>query len=194
MESEVWLVRHGETEWSLTGQHSGRNDIALTPNGEEEARRVAPLLRGEHFDQVLCSTLQRARRTCSLAGFGERAEFDPELQEWDYGECTGLTREQLGEKYPGWTIWAGPVPGGESIGEIGARARRVVEAVRSRGGRTLIFSHGHFLRVFTTEWLSLPPDSGKHFALFTSAVCIVGEEAGTPAILAWNWKQTNGSP
>ena len=135
MRPEVWLVRHGETEWSLSGQHSGRNDIPLTAHGEEEARAVAPLLAGKHFDRVFCSTLQRARRTCELAGFQQHAQFDPELQEWDYGDCTGLTREEIGRTYPDWNVWDGPVPGGESASDIGRRARSCVERIQPLGGR-----------------------------------------------------------
>lgn len=188
MRPEVWLVRHGETEWSLSGQHSGRNDIPLTAHGEEEARAVAPLLAATKFDRVYCSTLQRARRTCELAGFSSRAKFDPELQEWDYGDCTGRTREEISRTYPDWNVWDGPVPGGESAAEIGRRARLTVDRVRPLAGRTLIFAHGHFLRVLTAQWLGLPPEAGRHFSLYTSAVSVLGEEAGSPTIVTWNWR------
>lgn len=188
MSLEVWLVRHGETEWSLTGQHSGRHDLPLTENGEKEAVAAGRLLNGLAFDGVFCSTLQRARRTCEIAGYAGVAAFDPDFQEWDYGECTSFTQEQIRGRFPGWTIWDGPVPGGETIEEIAARARRVVDRVRRFEGRVLVFAHGHFLRVFTTQWLGLPPQAGRHFALDTASASILGEDAGAPAILAWNLK------
>jgi probable phosphoglycerate mutase len=185
---EVWIIRHGETEWSITGQHSGRIDLPLTIQGEDEARAVSGLLDRRSFDLVLCSPLRRARRTCELAGFADVAKIDPDLQEWDYGDCTGYTQEQLREHTPAWTIWNGPVPNGESAGQIGARARRLAERLRILGGRNLLFSHGHFLRVLTAQWLGLPPQAGKHFALETSGLSVLGEDAGCPAILAWNLK------
>ena len=123
-----------------------------------------------------------------MAGFAAEAVYDPDLQEWDYGECTGFTQGQIRLRFPGWTIWDGPVPGGESIDEIAGRARRAAEQIRQLGGRVLVFSHGHFLRVFATQWLDLPATAGRHFALETSAVCVLGEDAGWPAVLAWNLK------
>ena len=183
---EVWLVRHGETEWSLSGQHSGRFDLPLTAHGEEEARAVGRLLDGTTFDTVLCSPLERARRTCEITGHMAAAKIDPDLQEWDYGDCTGFTHEQLAERYPGWTIWRGPVPHGETIADIAARARRVIDRLRRGQGRTLLFSHGHFLRVLATQWIGLAPENGCHFALETSSYCILGEDVGFPAIRAWN--------
>jgi len=188
MSSEVWLVRHGETEWSLSGQHSGRHDLPLTEFGEREALAAARLVAPVRFDHVRCSTLQRARKTCELAGYAAGAVYDPDLQEWDYGECTGFTQEQIRERMPGWTIWDGPVPGGESIDEIAGRASRAAAGIRKLGGRVLVFAHGHFLRVFATQWLGLPAVTGRHFALETSAVCILGEDSGWPAVLAWNLK------
>lgn len=185
---EIWLIRHGETAWSKTGQHSGRYDLPLTPHGEDEARATAQALRGVEFDQVICSPLQRAKRTCELVGLLERARIEPDAAEWDYGDCTGFTQDQLAEKYEGWTIWRGPVPNGESIDEIAARARRVIEPVRAEGGRVALFAHGHFLRVFTTQYLGLEPQRGRHFALETAAVCILGFEQDEPAIVAWNRK------
>lgn len=186
---EIWLIRHGETAWSLTGQHSGRYDLPLTPHGEEEALATAVALRGVEFDQVICSPLQRATRTCELTGFLPQARIEPDAAEWDYGDCTGFTQQQLQEKYPGWTIWAGVVPNGESIDEIAARARRVVDRIRREGGRVALFAHGHFLRVFTTQYLGLEPQRGRHFALETAAVCILAMEQGEPAIVAWNRKR-----
>lgn len=185
---QVWLIRHGETAWSRSGQHSGRTDLPLTPQGEHEALAVGRLLAGRPFDHVFCSPLQRARRTCELAGYLPSAIIDPDLQEWDYGDCTSFTQEQIRERHPGWTIWKGPVPNGESIAEIAARAHRVVTRLRQCHGVVAVFAHGHFLRVLTTEWLGLPPDAGRCFALETSAICILGEDSGEPAIRVWNWK------
>ncbi len=185
---EVLLIRHGETEWSISGQHSGRVDLALTARGEDEAREVARLLAGQTFDCVLCSPLQRAIRTCEIAGYLPTARIEPDLREWDYGDCTTFTQEQMCERYPGWSVWGGPLPNGETAGDVAQRARRVIERLRRFPQTTAIFSHGHFLRVFATQWLGLAPESGCHFALQTSAYCILGEDAGFPAIRAWNVK------
>ncbi len=192
-ETTVWLVRHGETEWSLSGQHTGRNDLPLTQHGEEEALAVRDLLKGRTFSLVLCSPLTRARRTCEIAGFSDVAVIDPEIQEWDYGDVSGRTSAQVREEHPGWTIWKGPVFNGESLDQLGARAKRVAERLRSHGDRCLVFSHGHFLRVLTAEWLRLPPVTGQNFALQTASVCVLGEDAGYPAIRAWNYRTKLGS-
>jgi broad specificity phosphatase PhoE len=196
----VWLIRHGETEWSLSGQHSRRTDLPLTLKGEDEAREARDLLAGRPFDLVLCSPLRRARRTCQLAGYLDIADIEPDCQEWDYGDWTSFTQEQICDKCPNWTIWTGPVPGGESLEDIAARARRVVKRIRTCGGTTAIFAHGHFLRVFATQWLRLPASAGGAFALETAGICILREDAGIPAIRAWNLKQShleapdNGAP
>ena len=187
--AEVWLIRHGETEWSITGQHCGRRDLPMTERGEEEAREVGRLLAGQVFDHVWCSPLQRARRTCEITGHLAAAHIDPDLQEWDYGDCTGFTLEQLTQRYAGWTVWNGPVPNGEAIGDVARRAARVIHRLRKLEGRVAIFAHGHFLRVFATLWLGLPPQCGCHLALETSAYCVLGEDAGFPAIRAWNVKR-----
>jgi probable phosphoglycerate mutase len=184
--TEVWLIRHGETAWSLTGQHSGRTDLPLTTHGEAEAVEASQLLAGKKFDQVWCSPLRRARRTCEIAGYLAEARIDPDLQEWDYGACTGYTQEQLAQRFPGWNVWSGPTPDGESVGQISARARGVVDRLRETKGRVAVFAHGHFLRVLTTQWLGLPPEAGRNFALETAAVCILGYDAGFPAVRAWN--------
>ncbi len=184
--TEIWLIRHGETEWSLSGQHSGRYDLPLTANGEEEARRTARALNGRAFDLVLCSPLQRARRTCEIAGYLPHARLEPDIQEWDYGDCTGFTRAQLEQKHGRWSIWDGPVPNGESIDEIAARARRVIQSLNGHSGTVALFAHGHFLRVFATQFLGLPPQHGRNLAFTTAAVSILGYDDGFPAILAWN--------
>jgi broad specificity phosphatase PhoE len=185
-QDEIWLIRHGETEWSITGQFSGRHDLPLTARGEEEAAGVAGNFRGHQFDLILCSPLRRAVRTCEIAGYLPAASLDADIQEWDYGDCTGMTEEQVRAICPGWTLWSGPVPNGEAIETIAARATRVVNRTRKMGGRVAIFSHGHFLRIFVTQWLGLPPQAGKHFALETGSVCILGGDAGIPAIRKWN--------
>lgn len=183
---EIWLIRHGETAWSLTGQHSGRYDLPLTANGEEEARRTARALNGRPFDLVLCSPLQRARRTCEIAGYLNQAVIEPGIQEWDYGDCTGFTRAQLEQRYGQWSIWDGPVPSGESIDEIAARACGVIASLQGRTGTVALFAHGHFLRIFATQFLGLPPEHGRNLALHTAAISILGFDDGYPAILAWN--------
>ncbi len=184
--NEFWLVRHGETEWSVTGQHSGRYDIALTPRGEREAEALRGILKPEDFTTVLCSPLQRARKTCEIAGFAAIAKVEPEIMEWDYGDCTSFTQHQMREKFPQWNIWDGPVPNGESIDQIAARASRVIESYRQISGRVLLFAHGHFLRIFATQFLNLPPQAGMHLALDPCAVSILGQDAGFPAIRMWN--------
>jgi len=185
---EIWLIRHGETEWSLSGQHSGRYDLPLTAHGEEEALETARALDGRPFDLVLCSPLQRARRTCQLAGYLPQARLEPGIQEWDYGDCTGLTRAQLAAKFGAWSIWDGPVPNGESIDDIAARARRVIHSLDRQAGSVALFAHGHFLRIFATQFLGLPPEHGRNLALHTASVSILGYDDGYPAILAWNRK------
>lgn len=184
--SRIWLIRHGETEWSLSGQHSGRYDLPLTPNGEDEARAAALALAGRSFDLVLCSPLQRAKRTCELAGYLDVAKMEPDIMEWDYGECTGFTQEQIRERIPGWTIWNGPVPGGESPDEIAARARRVIASLPANGAEVALFSHGHFLRIFASQFLEMAPQAGRHLALETAAICILGFDGEFPAVRAWN--------
>lgn len=182
---ELWLVRHGETAWSRTGQHTGRTDLPLTEQGREEARGAARMLAGVEFDEVVVSPLARARETCEIAGFDGRARVEPDAMEWDYGELNGLTRAEIkGVHGAEWTIWRGPVPGGERLEEVAARAGRVLE--RLGQGRTVIFAHGHFLRVLTAVYLGLEPGAARHFALATARVSVLGEDYGHPAILRWN--------
>lgn len=143
-------------------------------------------LAGRSFDLVLCSPLRRARRTCEIAGYSDVAAIEPDLQEWDYGEWTGSTQAQIRVLLPGWTIWSGPVPGGESIDDVAARACRIVDRLRSFDGAVALFAHGHFLRVLATQWLNLDARYGAHLALDTSGIAILGEDAGIPAIRVWN--------
>jgi broad specificity phosphatase PhoE len=150
---EVYLVRHGETAWSISGQHTGRTDLALTAHGEEQARGLVARLRGLSFDQVFTSPLRRALRTCELAGFGGCATLDPELLEWDYGDYEGRTLAQIHQVRPGWDLFRDGCPGGESVAQISARVDRVISRLRALGGRVLLFSSGHVLRVLAARWV-----------------------------------------
>lgn len=182
----LWLVRHGQTEWSATGRHTSRTDVPLTPDGEEEALSLSGALRSRSFDLVLSSPRQRALRTAEQAGF--RPEIDEDLAEWDYGELEGLTIEQIRARYPGWTIWAGPWPGGEQAAQVSVRADRVVRrALRLPGGaRTLVFAHGHILRVLAARWLGLAGTEGRLLVLGTATVSELGWEHDQPAVQCWN--------
>jgi broad specificity phosphatase PhoE len=185
-QNDVVLVRHGETEWSLSGQHTGRTDIPLTERGREEARLLAPLLAGADFALVLSSPLQRARETCKLAGLGARMEIEPDLAEWNYGEYEGLTPKQIHARAPGWMLFTDGGPGGESPAQVGARVDRVICKVRNAAGRVALFAHGHVFRVFAARWIGLPPSGGQHFLLNTSTVCVLSHYRGNPAIKRWN--------
>jgi broad specificity phosphatase PhoE len=182
----LWLVRHGQTEWSVTGQHTSFTDIPLTAGGEEEARRLSAALRARSFDLVLSSPRQRALRTAELAGF--RSEIDEDLAEWDYGELEGLTIDQIRARYPGWTIWAGPWPEGEEPARVAARADRVIEQVLALpdGTRVLVFAHGHILRVLAARWLRLAGTEGRLFGLGTATVSELGWEHDQPVVQCWN--------
>ena len=187
---QFWLIRHGETEWSRSGQHTGREDLPLTLHGEEEAAQTAALLSGVHFDTVLVSTLQRARRTAELTGHLSQARLEPLVQEWDYGRLNGRTLEDIRQEFPGWSIWQGPVPGGETIEDVAERADQVLRPLLTEGGTVAIFSHGHFLRVLTARFLDLDPRAARHFALATAALSVLGFDNGFPAILRWNVKSS----
>ena len=183
----VYLARHGETAWSLTGQHTGRTDLPLTPRGERNAARLGQRLRSTRFDTVFTSPLQRARRTCELAGFGDAASVDPDLVEWNYGDYEGLRTAEIHQREPGWTVFDRGAPNGESVANVAARADRVVARLRGIGGTTLVFSSGHFLRALAARWLGLPVGDGRYFALDTAALCALGyEHANDPAIRLWN--------
>ena len=182
----VWLARHGETEWSASGQHTIRTDLPLTAAGQQEAIALGTMLRSEHFDLVESSPRQRALRTAELAGF--EPAIDNDLAEWDYGELEGLTTDQIRANYPGWEIWHGPWPGGETDGQVAARADRVVQRVSAlpSGAKALLFSHGHLLRVLTARWLGQPPTSGRFFVLGTATVSVLSREHGGAAVEHWN--------
>jgi broad specificity phosphatase PhoE len=182
----VVLVRHAETEWSLNGRHTGRTDLPLTDDGRRAAAALAPVLSGRPFALVLASPLRRARETCELAGFGERAQFRPDLQEWDYGEYDGLTTAEIRERRPDWSLWRDGCPGGEDAAAVGARADRTIEELRAASGDVAVFSHGHFLRVLGARWVGLEPDGGSKLGLSPGALCLLGHERETPVLLGWN--------
>jgi len=182
---ELWLVRHGATQWSTTGRHTSVTDLPLLPEGERQARALRDRLANIGFETVLSSPRQRARRTAGLAGFGD-ATVDADLAEWAYGDLEGLTTEEVRATYPGWTIWSGPWPRGERPEEIAARLDRVVSRARSAGGRTLVFAHGHCLRVLAARWLALPPAGGRLFTLDPATISVLGSEHAVPAVLRWN--------
>lgn len=179
-------MRHGETEWSREGRHTGRTDIPLTPHGEEQARALQQRLADYSFAAVLCSPLQRARRTCELAGYGDAAQLDDDLREWDYGGYDGMTLAQIRAERPGWNLWDDGGPGGESLDHVAARAGRVIARARAAGGDVLLFGHGHILRVLTALWLELPPHAGQHFVLGPAAPSVLGYEHEWTAMRSWN--------
>ncbi len=184
MTSRMVLLRHGATEWSQSGQHTGRTDIPLLDLGRQQAEAAGELLRGMTFAQVLTSPLQRASTTCALAGFDGHP--DPDLMEWDYGAYEGQTTAQICGERPGWTLWNDGVVDGERAADVGRRVDRVIERARQVDGDTLCVAHGHVLRVLTARWLGLPPVAGRLFVLFTGTVSILGWEREHPAILHWN--------
>jgi probable phosphoglycerate mutase len=182
----VFLVRHGATEWSLAGRHTGRTDLPLVAEGREQAEAVADLLAGRTFALVLSSPLVRATETCALAGRAEDAEVTGDLAEWDYGDYEGLTTEEIRSERPGWTLWTDGVVGGESAADVGRRADRVVERALAAGGDTLCFSHGHLLRVLAARWLGLPPAAGRLLALDAGSLSVLGWEREVPVVESWN--------
>ncbi len=187
MESQrVHLIRHGETEWSLSGQHTGLTDIPLTQNGRRVATLWKPVLSEEKFSLVLTSPLRRARETCELAGLSDHAHVDPDLVEWNYGEYEGLTPQQIHAKRRGWNIFRDGSPGGETPAQVEARIDRVIEKVRATDGHVALFSHGHFLRAFAARWISLRASDGQRYLLDTATLCVMSYYRGIPAIKRWN--------
>lgn len=182
----VWLVRHGETEWARLGRHTGRTDVALTGTGRAQATALGRRLAGHPFALVLTSPLSRAVDTAILAGFGDVAVRDPDLQEWDYGALEGRLTAEIRVDYPGWTIWRGPWPDGETIDAVAARANRVIERLRAAEGDALVFAHGHVLRILAARWLGLAAADGGLFALGTATISILGWEREAPVIETWN--------
>jgi broad specificity phosphatase PhoE len=188
MRGEIWLVRHGETTWSLAAKHTSRTDLPLTARGEQRAAQAGRLLGGRSFALVLASPMRRALDTCKLAGY--RAEVAPDLREWDYGVYEGRTTAEIQADNPGWTIWTAPPPGGETAAEVGARADRVIARALAAGGDVrgdvVLFGHGHMLRVLAARWLGLEPAAGRLLALSTGSVSVLGYEHGTHVIQHWN--------
>ena len=184
----VYLARHGETAWSLSGQHTGLTDLPLTDRGERNAHKLGERFRGRHFARVFTSPLRRASRTCELAGFGAQADIDRDLVEWDYGQYDGLTTSEIRSKRPDWQLFRDGCPLGESPAAVGVRADRVVNRVRAAEGDVLIFSSGHFLRVLTARWLGLSPEAGKDFLLNTASLSALSYESdrSQPVIQFWN--------
>ena len=184
----VYLARHGETAWTLSGQYTGLTDLALTERGERNARRLADRLHGLTFAKVFSSPLQRARRTCELAGFGAVAEIDKDLVEWNYGNYEGRHSADVYRDRPDWDLFRDGCPGGESPSQVGARADRVIKRLRATGGNALLFSSGHFLRVLASRWLGLEPGAGRYFLLSTASLSALSYEhnLSQPAIRLWD--------
>jgi probable phosphoglycerate mutase len=183
---EIVLIRHGETEWSRDGRHTGRTDIPLTDAGRRQAELAGEWLAGRAFARVLTSPLGRALETCRLAGFGDRAEPRDELLEWDYGEYEGLTTPQIREQRPDWSLWRDGCPGGESAADVGRRVDALVAELREADADAALFAHGHVLRVLTARWLGLDPEKGALFALATATLSALGWERETAVIRVWN--------
>jgi len=182
----VFTIRHGETAWSISGQHTGTTDLPLTDNGRQLAERLRPVLARETFSLALTSPLTRARETCKLAGLADRAVVDPDLAEWNYGDYEGLTTDQIQQKAPGWLIFRDGCPGGEMTDQVGARIDRVIARVRAADGDVALFGHGHALRVLAARWIGLPAGAGQHFLLDTGTLCVLGYYRGIPAVKVWN--------
>jgi probable phosphoglycerate mutase len=182
----IVLVRHGETEWSRSGRHTGRTDIPLTERGRAQAAEVGASLPPMSWSAVLTSPLQRAAETCRLAGLGDRARLEPDLEEWDYGEYEGVTTREILETRPGWWLWRDGCPGGEGPADVTARADRVLERCRAVDGNAILFAHGHLLRVLGARWIGADPTWGAHLVLSTAAVSMLGWEHAMPVIFAWN--------
>ena len=182
----VLAIRHGETAWSLSGQHTGTTDIPLTENGRRLAKRMRPVLAKEEFSLVFCSPMQRARETCGLAGLGDKAVVDADLAKWNYGQYEGLTPQQIHKDRPGWLIFRDGCPGGEMPEQVGARVDRVIPRARAANGDVALFAHGHVLRVLAARWIGLPAASGQHFLLDTGTLCVFGYYRDIPAVRVWN--------
>jgi probable phosphoglycerate mutase len=187
-EQHVWLVRHGETEWARLGRHTGRTDIALTTTGREQAAALGRRLAGHAFGLVMTSPLSRAAETARIAGYGDVAVADDDLMEWDYGALEGRTTADIRAEIPDWAIWRGPVPGGETVDEVGRRADRIITRIHAgaASGDVLVFAHGHLLRVLAARWIGLPAAAGGRFELATATLSIVGWERESRSIELWN--------
>jgi broad specificity phosphatase PhoE len=183
---QIFIVRHGATEWSVSGQHTSRTDLPLLEQGVKQAAEVGAKLAGQSVDLVLCSPLLRARETCRLAGFAEVAELTDDLREWDYGEYEGLTTPQIREANPSWNLWRDGCPGGEGPSEIGARVDRVLARFAEGEGNGLVFAHGHVLRVLTARWLEMEVAAGARFKLEAGSLGVLGHERDTQVLEGWS--------
>ncbi|HXJ44002.1 MAG TPA: histidine phosphatase family protein [Bryobacteraceae bacterium] len=182
----IWLIRHGETEWSLSGQHTGTTDVPLTANGEAQAKRLGERLAHHNFAAVRVSPLLRARRTCEIAGLGAQAVVDPDLMEWNYGAYEGLTSARIQRDRPGWEVFRDGPLHGESIEDVAVRARRVIAKASQAEGDVALFAHGHLLRILGACWIRLQPSVGGLLALSTASISLLGFERETPVIQSWN--------
>ena len=185
-EQRVCLIRHGETEWSISRQHTGTTDIPLTENGRTAARQLGPILAEQKFDVVFVSPLRRARQTCELVGIGALTIIEPDLCEWNYGNYEGLTPAQIRATAPNWLIFRDGCPGGESPTEVGARVNRLIARIRTVRGHVALFGHGHLLRVLASRWMGLPVSYGSHFLLHPASLSVLGYYQGMGAIERWN--------
>ncbi len=186
MPGELWLIRHGETEWSRSGAHTGRTDLLLTEAGRNEAKAMAQHLGGRKFALVLTSPMARARATCELAGYGGAAEIDPNLCEWDYGDYEGRTTTEIRAQRPNWSLWVDGVPHGETIEQVADRAEAVIQRAGRISGDVALFAHGHILRILATRWLGVPPRDARLYALSTASISTLGYERETRVITSWN--------
>ncbi|MDR5837530.1 histidine phosphatase family protein [Caballeronia sp. LZ034LL] len=184
---QIWLIRHGETEWSKSGQHTGTTDIALTDEGRKQAAALAPVLASQPFDLVLTSPMSRAIETCKLAGLGEHAQVEPELHEWNYGVYEGRKTPDIRQEIPDWSVWTSPIPQGENLADIGRRAQALIDKLLGTGARHIaLFSHAHFSRVFGAQWATGSPSLGAHLTMETAAMSVLGFERDVRAIVKWN--------
>jgi broad specificity phosphatase PhoE len=184
--SDLWLIRHGETEWSASGRHTGRTDIPLTEEGIRQGRALGRYLAGRSFALVLTSPLSRAADTCGLAGYGGVAQPSEDLLEWDYGQAEGRTTAEMRAQHPGWSVWSGGPPGGETVDEVGRRTDRVIARALEALGEVVLFAHAHVLRILAARWLGLPPDDGRLLVLGPASLSVLGWEREVRVISRWN--------
>lgn len=186
MATELWLIRHGETAWSLSGAHTGKTDLPLTAEGERRAQEIGHRLVAIDFDEVLVSPMLRARETCRIAGFDFRAQIEPRLVEWDYGDYEGRSTPEIRVDRPNWFLWRDGVPNGETVEHVAARTQAVIDRAMQSAGKVAMFAHGHVLRILAATWLGLEPTDGKLFTLGTAAISVLGFERDTRVIIRWN--------
>ena len=182
----IWLIRHGATEWSRNGRHTGSSDIPLLPEGEQEARQLAPMLAQQSFSRVWVSPLQRAKRTCELAGLAPQAETLDDLREWDYGRYEGITTAEIRQTVPDWTVWSHGCPGGENANDLTRRCERLIEQLLSCNGQVALFAHGHLLRSLAATWIGQGAQGGSHLILSTATTSVLGFERENRALMRWN--------